>query len=391
MRQSARMLACVGLMVPALSACSDDGSRGPTAPQAGREVMQTLCLGPLLFDMPAGVEAATRSIFAGETGYELGPLRGMAATVRIGTILLEETRTLTEEEFGREVRPSAVGYQEVDLRERHYKLSDADFRQMVQPLNLRIAHAVGWKAAGSFTAAAWSQRDGRVRWLEGAAERPSREPRANAAMTKVIESLWARFVPRAAADIPDGGGLCTPYGMVKWEPGKRPEPFEAQVPYGSKRQPALVYTLSISPAPAEPGYQRIDDAPRGWKETADETKKRRQQDKARGSWVSFGPEALVEQYLEPEYLEMAGQRARLTGAKFRKSMDQYEYELVVETKGELGDPSKPRIVLMVQGLKADYYRDLKGQPPAPPMEDVLPLLKSTARSMQPRAPSANRK
>jgi hypothetical protein len=65
-------------------------------------------------------------------------------------------------------------------------------------------------------------------------------------------------------------------------------------------------------------------------------------------------------------------------------MDQYDYEVQIETLGDPADPLKPRIMLIAQGLKASYYPVLEGKLPAPPLEQVLPTLKLMAQSMRVR-------
>lgn len=216
---------------------------------------------------------------------------------------------------------------------------------------------------------------------------PAKDKDSAKLATKMIEDLWPRYHPRQPGDIPTEPGLCLPYGFVSPPKGRPEDTFTVHLPHRVPEHPALVFTLSMGAAlDAGPDVKRVDDLREEWRETPQEAKQRREEDKRQGNWLSVGPGAMVDEYLKTEYLTVAGQRARLSGVQFSSSMDQHTYEIEIETLGEPGNPLQPRIVLMAHGLKSTYssYKGLAGKPPPPPIGEAVSMLKQIALSMHVR-------
>ncbi|AKU14585.1 hypothetical protein AzCIB_4700 [Azoarcus sp. CIB] len=248
--------------------------------------------------------------------------------------------------------------------------------------------SMAWRVANKFTFATWVPEGSRVLWLEGRmSDDPDKDKGSAKLATKMIEDMWPRYRPREPTHIPTEPGLCLPYGFVS-PPKDRPEDtFTVHLPHRKPEHPSLVFTISMGAAlDAGPDVKRIDDLREEWRETPQEAKQRREEDKRRGNWLSVGPGAMVDEYLKTEYLTVAGQRARLSGVQFSSSMDQHTYEIEIETLGDPGDPLKPRIVLMAQGLKSSYssYKGLADKPPPPPVDEAVSMLKQIALSMRVR-------
>jgi hypothetical protein len=377
MRSFAVLVAC--LLVAACTKESSGAESQGDAHAAGSD-WALRCVGYLLISVPSDMAV----VDVGE-GYSFPDgLKGLPGDQRIGSVVLAESRPVSLERFReRTVEGSRHYYQGFILGEYSGARRLKDYATEVQELKFKDPLSIGWRRANKFVFFTWRQEDGRERGLEGRmSDDPAKDKGSAERALQMVNALWPRYKVRAPDHIPTEPGLCTPYGFVSAPTDRPEEPFIAHLPHRRQSQPAVVYTVHVSPSEGLP--PRLEDLPQPWRETREEAVERRRQDKERGNWLSIGPAALVEKYLEPEFLTVAGQRARLSGAVFRRSMDQYDYEVQIETLGDPADPLKPRIMLIAQGLKASYYPVLEGKLPAPPLEQVLPTLKLMAQSMRVR-------
>ena len=354
------------------------------------------CLGYLAMNLPPSVQPADHRGFLA-TGYrfpsslfqespDTGPPSTIAGHVMVDQVEIGESSSSDFGSFNEGfLVPASKRTHARVLRSEYIDLSrsEDDYAKDVQELKVAVPNNIAWRIGGRFEFITWlAQEQRRLVFLGKMSENPDRDKGSAALAKRMIEALWSRYHIRKRDEVPSAKGLCTPHGFVADLHDKVREPFNAYLPYRSEAQPALIYTISM--APGLSSQERLEDQPQPWRETPQEVKQRQEQSKRKGEWLSIGPGALVEKYLEPEYLTVAGQRARLSGVKFRPSMDQYDYEVQIETLGDPSDPKKPRIIVMAQGLKAKYYTGLQGQPPAPPLEQVLPTLKAIAQSMRVR-------
>jgi hypothetical protein len=364
----------------ALTACAEEAA--PNASIMGNQ--SSACLGRHAFEMPAALAAGAHEPDFLQHSYGFAGISGLMGGISIGSTELVESIVTDLPTFNGTVRAQAFGSHhktlilkglDKDGNMRHdYRLIPGS-----QALDVRYPNSFAWRHLDDFSFGTWLEADQRVRLIKGKLSNANVDRQS---ASSEVQTLWSRYRPRKAADLPAQPGICTPYGFVADTQAQRGAPLSAYASYRDESQPALIYTVSLSPA--ETSGEKLEDLPQPWRETTKEAKERREQSKRKGEWLSIGAGALVEKYLEPEYLTVAGQRARLSGVKFRPSMDQYDYEVQIETLGDPSDPKKPRIIVMAQGLKAKYYTGLQGQPPAPPLEQVLPTLKAIAQSMRVR-------
>jgi hypothetical protein len=343
------------------------------------------CLGHHAFKLPTEVSAGAYEPKFSRAEYGFPGLFGLMGGVSLGDADLFETALTDLETFDRTVRPQAFGeHHEATILKgldedgnirRKYRLRPGN-----QGLGIQYPNSFAWRHLGTYSFGTWLETDRRVRIIKGKLARAEAD-RTSAAQE--LQALWSSYRSRHASEQPAEHGLCTAHGFLAEAKSQKGKAFSAYVSYRDESQPALIYTISIAPSLVD-SQEKLEDQPEPWRETPEEAKQRRDQSKRKGEWLSIAPGALVEKYLEPEYLTVAGQRARLSGVKFRPSMDQYDYEVQIETLGDPSDPKKPRMIVMAQGLKAKYYTGLQGQPPAPPLEQVLPTLKAIAQSMRVR-------
>ncbi|WP_140631241.1 T6SS immunity protein Tli4 family protein [Methylibium rhizosphaerae] len=365
----------------ALAACAEET---PPTIGIGTTKWSDACLGLHAFKLPHGVVAAAYEPRFLQPGYGFAGLFGLMGGVSLGSADLIETTITDLNTFSRSVRAQAFGqHSETRLLgldksgkvRRDYRMTAGS-----QELNIKYPNSFAWRHLDTYSSGAWIEADHRARIIKGKLTQPNADKDS---ASREVQALWSSYRTRHASDVPAERGLCTAHGFVAEVANQRAAAFSAYVSYRDESQPALIYTISIAPGLVG-SQEKLEDQPQPWRETPEEAKQRQEQSKRKGEWLSIGPGALVEKYLEPEYLTVAGQRARLSGVKFRPSMDQYDYEVQIETLGDPSDPKKPRIIVMAQGLKAKYYTGLQGQPPAPPLEQVLPTLKAIAQSMRVR-------
>jgi hypothetical protein len=343
------------------------------------------CLGHQAFKLPDGVLAGAYTPRFLRPEYGFAGLVGLMGGVSLGDADLFETAVTDLETFDRTVRPEAFGeHHEAMLLKGLDKDGNIRSKYRLRPgsqdLGTQYPNSFAWRYLGTYSFGTWLETDRRVRIIKGKLARAEAD-RTSAAQE--LQALWSSYRPRRASEQPEEHGLCTAHGFLAETKSQKGKEFSAYVSYRDESQPALIYTISIAPGLVD-SQEKLEDQPQPWREIPEEAKQRREQSKRKGEWLSIGPGALVERYLDPEYLTVASQRARLSGVKFRASMDQYDYEVQIETLGDPSDPKKPRIIVMAQGLKAKYYPGLQGQPPAPPLEQVLPTLKAIAQSMRVR-------
>ena len=379
---------CAALLLTCAAAgCAKDVSEATSAqqPYARRDAWEPRCLGYFEIDLPKDVEVAKLV-----EGYGFADeVKGLVGDQRIGSVEITEDIDTPFPEFQENTLKNGRLYYERILRGEYSASRRAkDYPKEVQELRISRPLSMAWRVAHKFTFATWIPEGNRVLWLSGRmSDDPAKDKGSAKLATRMIEDLWPRYQPRQPSDIPTEPGLCLPYGFVS-PPKDRPEDtFTVYLPHRTPEHPALVFTLSIGAAlDAGPDIKRVDDLREEWRETPQEAKQRREEDKRRGNWLSVGPGAMVDEYLKTEYLTVAGQRARLSGVQFSSSMDQHTYEIEIETLGDPGDPLKPRIVLMAQGLKSSYssYKGLAGKPPPPPVDDAVSMLKQIALSMRVR-------
>jgi len=385
--------ACLAL--PACAQEADEAKSATAAPYAKPPDWRSQCLGYFLIDTPAMVRPADHAgyegggyAFASPLSIRSSPLQkphALAGHVLFGRSQLGESPPYPLRDFLDITVKLAPDYYNRILRAEYNTIRRPDdYAKEVQELKIKEPRIhVAWRVGGRFEFLTRLHEDGRKRIILGRmSDDPDKDKGSAALATELIESLWSRYRPRRPDEFPAEAGLCTPYGFVADTKAQRESEFKVWLPYRSESQPTLIYTISI--ARGLEGSERLEDLSQPWRETREEAKQRREESKRKGEWISIGPGSIVEKYLEPDYLTVAGQRARLSGVKFRPAMDEYDYEVQIETLGDPADPLKPRIILMAQGLKASYYSGLKGQSPAPPLEQVIPTLKLMAQSMRVR-------
>lgn len=383
-----RSLCTALLLTCAVAGCTKDVNDAASfqQPYAKQDGWATHCLGYLVIDVPKNIEIAKDG-----DGYGFGDdIKGLAGELRVGRVEIDEDLETSWGEFNdRILANNRRGYFGAKLEARYIdSLRGDEYAKEVQELRISKSKSSAWRVSNEFSFTTWVPEGNRVLWLSGRmSDDPAKDKGSAKLATRMIEDLWPRYHPREPGDIPTEPGLCLPYGFVS-PPKDRPEDtFTVHLPHRKPEHPSLVFTISMGAAlDAGPDVKRIDDLREEWRETPQEAKQRREEDKRRGNWLSVGPGAMVDEYLKTEYLTVAGQRARLSGVQFSSSMDQHTYEIEIETLGDPGNPLKPRIVLMAQGLKSSYssYKGLADKPPPPPVDEAVSMLKQIALSMRVR-------
>lgn len=308
-------------------------------------------------------------------------------SLQFGLVQFGEARMFEEPDFRKQYVEDANRYYRVQLKEEYadYHRAESYPKEVNE---LRAASPKGgyaWRVQGKFVSTTWSPLDKRPRIATGAmSEHPDLDMGSAELASQILGAFWPRYRPRTPDEMPTEPGACTPYGLVRPAKGERASgDFDAYLPFRDPKHPALLFWIGIGQPLASSAGKTIDEAPHPWKETPEEAKQRRDESKRRGDWITINPSSdiFVERDYPPEYLTVAGQRARLLVTVLKPRYAKVAYEMQINTQGVAGDPRQPRIAIWVEARKAGYYRDLEGKPAAPPPEQVLPVLKKIATSL----------
>lgn len=244
----------------------------------------------------------------------------------------------------------------------------------------------------TFTVGYLDPLDQRLRSAQGEAPIPALGPLTS---TQQYERFRQIYRARASGSIPTTPGYCTGHGFIT-ESAQTPEyDTSLNLPFRSATWPNLVFILTIEPARANgprdvlqldnPNLDKLDLTELTGMSSA-------------GTPI---PSIDIKTRIDPEPIDMAGQKGRLLAREYRSKASRNRdgsgigtaYEMEAETLGEPGRIDRPAIKLQLAAALPDHETQnsnaklarpsLQGQQP-PPFDEGLQLFKDVLKSLHMR-------
>jgi hypothetical protein len=389
------------LLVGGLSGCGKVDAVSPPAPAAPYNQpagWSSECYGRFVVDVPGKLEFG-----AGDNNFRRGressnyvvnkeaPFRG---GVSVATNLFRETAVMAAYGSFDSVWKQAEDHYEIHLVRDGVPVSEREVRRRATQRLLLPNNAFIWRHKNQFDFGTLVESDMRARMLHGRLSGEGSLTQAKA----VIDTLWPRYRPRKSGEIPNGAGICTPYGFLADPAGATERDYSLAFSFPDARHTNAILRLEVSThsqamVPYGLTFKSvpIEQWPTPWQEDqqqAAESKAKCQPQQGTASRDLFGcifaGVRSIKKHREVEYLTlMNGQRARLLVMELYPAINNYyEYEVRLETQGTPDSATQPNIRLSMYGLgKETDIATMRGKTP-PSIDEAVSTVRTIAASLR---------
>lgn len=416
-----RAIALMLAMSLATGGCSaEEPVKAESVPNAKPEGWVTECVGRWLVDVPGPVDFGaayfTRGSYSEYFDYTPAALKDSTRArggVSIGPVAFTESEPLVGMYKDKRMSEPASRFALMSgTLTRHLFNYTTEFRDIVRNM-VQFApeseQLKNWAAMGKFQLALHSPEDhrGRFYWKDPAqikfedpkagqsAEPASEEPLAR----DVLQNLVPRYSVRKPGQMPQGAGICTPYGFFADPVQGTERDTGVSVSFVDPRFANLALHVEIKTRmphteTALIPTEDIRKAITPWDAAelmAKEHKKRCRTQQGTASrdilgGCAFAGATGIDDHWPVQYTKLAnGQEARILVITYPGAINDYKvYEVVIETAGKKGSVIEPRIVVTAEGFgKLSDEAPFRGKEP-PSLQDAFKVAVSVAQSLRPR-------